>query len=285
MCRFALYLGTPVTVGALVTEPSNSIIHQSFDSHERREPLNGDGFGIAWYVDGHREPVQFRDITPAWNNANLFNLARHTVTSCLLAHVRAATPGLSVEQMNCHPFVRDRFAFMHNGAVGGFKRIKRRLQQALSDDAFDHLQGSTDSEHIFALFTDRYRDLRKSLSHFAAMQKGLTDAIAQVEEIKQGAGIDEESTLNLAVSDGWRAVVSRYASTSPKQAPSLYVHAGRRYLCEGGVCRMVAPGTDGGGAVIVASEPLSKDPGWTPVEPNHMVLVNEHLHVEVKPLA
>ena len=50
MCRFALYLGSELTVSRLVTEPSNSIIHQSFHNLERTEPLNGDGFGLAWYV-------------------------------------------------------------------------------------------------------------------------------------------------------------------------------------------------------------------------------------------
>ena len=29
MCRFALYLGQPILVSSLVTEPTNSIIHQS----------------------------------------------------------------------------------------------------------------------------------------------------------------------------------------------------------------------------------------------------------------
>ncbi len=42
MCRFAVYLGEEITISSLVTEPSYSILHQSFYSHEREEPLNGD---------------------------------------------------------------------------------------------------------------------------------------------------------------------------------------------------------------------------------------------------
>ncbi len=76
MCRFALYLGPPVRLSQLVTEPTNSIIHQSYHSHERPEPLNGDGFGVAWYVPDIRpEPAVFRSTTPAWNNHNLLHLA------------------------------------------------------------------------------------------------------------------------------------------------------------------------------------------------------------------
>ena len=47
MCRFAVYLGDETRVSSLVTEPVNSIIHQSFHNHEHAEPLNDDGFGIA----------------------------------------------------------------------------------------------------------------------------------------------------------------------------------------------------------------------------------------------
>ena len=49
MCRLAVYLGEKLLISSLVTEPVHSILHQSFHIHEREEPLNGDGFGIAWY--------------------------------------------------------------------------------------------------------------------------------------------------------------------------------------------------------------------------------------------
>src|SRR6185436_9788616 len=37
MCRFTLYLGPAIRMSALVTEPRNSLIHQSFESQEREE--------------------------------------------------------------------------------------------------------------------------------------------------------------------------------------------------------------------------------------------------------
>ena len=162
MCRFALYLGSPIVVSSLITEPSNSNIHQSFHSHERKEPLNGDGFGLAWYVpEISDEPSLFKDLSPAWNNANLLQLARVTRTPCLLAHVRAASPGLSVSRLNCHPFARGPFAFMHNGTVGGFRSIARILKSALCDDAYHVIQGSTDSELVFAIVFDHYERITK----------------------------------------------------------------------------------------------------------------------------
>jgi predicted glutamine amidotransferase len=81
MCRFALYLGPPITLDTLITKPVNSIIHQSFHSHERKDPLNADGFGVAWYVpELSLHPAVFRSITPAWNDENLLNLAPLTIS-------------------------------------------------------------------------------------------------------------------------------------------------------------------------------------------------------------
>ncbi len=50
MCRFVMYMGPPLTLASLITEPVNSLINQSIHSREQAEPLNGDGFGVAWYA-------------------------------------------------------------------------------------------------------------------------------------------------------------------------------------------------------------------------------------------
>ncbi|MFQ5329726.1 MAG: class II glutamine amidotransferase [Thermodesulfobacteriota bacterium] len=284
MCRFVLYLGSEITVGSLVTEPVNSIIHQSFHSHERKEPLNGDGFGLAWYVpEMTEEPALFKDITPAWNNLNLLNLARVTRSSCILAHVRAASPGLPVIQLNCHPFTWGPFSFMHNGRIGGFHEIRRTFLSRLSDRAFDIISGSTDSEHLFALFLDIYWRVADGRDRCEAMADALTETIAAVREITDEAGVDELSLLNLAVTDGQSAAVSRYVSRSSERANSLYLHTGKGYSCDEGRCRM-NEAADGGGAVLIASEPLSGDKGWEPVSPNSMIVVRSNQEVEMRPL-
>src|ERR1044071_4844098 len=103
MCRFVLYHGTPITLASLVTEPGHSIIKQSIHASETEEPLNGDGFGVAWYVpELSQQPGVFRSVSPAWSNQNLLDLARVTRSRCVLAHVRAATSGLPVSETNCH---------------------------------------------------------------------------------------------------------------------------------------------------------------------------------------
>ena len=72
MCRFIAYLGKPIMADELLLKPANSLVHQSYHAGEMPEMLNGDGFGVGWYVHSIVErPGLFRAITPAWSNRNL----------------------------------------------------------------------------------------------------------------------------------------------------------------------------------------------------------------------
>jgi len=283
MCRFTLYQGPALSLASLLTEPVNSLIHQSFHSHEREEPLNGDGFGLAWYSGGHHvEPGQFRAITPAWNNANLQNLARVVSSGCVLAHVRAATQVRSVSESNCHPFCVGVYSFMHNGDVGGFRALRRALLRRLDDERFDAIQGGTDSEHAFALFLQHLGDVHAHASA-DAMLDALRVTIQELVALSAEFAPDEPSYLNFAVSNGRNSLVSRFCTEPDYEGESLYLHRGLRYVCEAGQCRMIAPDAEGG-AVLICSEPLSEDPGWERIPRNHVVVVDEQRNVRLAPL-
>lgn len=284
MCRFAMYLGPPIRLSKLVTEPANSIIHQSYDAKERAEPLNGDGFGVAWYVPQLRaDPAVFKSISPAWNDANLHNLAPVTRSHCLLAHVRAASPGLPVTQINCHPFVRERFAFMHNGAVGGFARLRRKLREGLSNQSYDAIVGSTDSEHVLALLSDRWAMLdEREPDPLKRAVVALRETIERLEQLRLDHGVAQPSYLNLAVTDGQVAIASRYVSPGAGAAHSLYYARGALEVAHG-QGRVVDPGHDDP-AVVVASEPLGERARWEPVPPNHMLLIDDQRQLELVPL-
>jgi len=104
MCRFLVYMGTPVIMERLLYEPNNSLIRQSYQAHEREEPLNGDGFGVGWYnKEITTDPAVFTDINPAWSNRNLRSISPSIESGCIFAHVRAASKG-EVARANCHPF-------------------------------------------------------------------------------------------------------------------------------------------------------------------------------------
>jgi glutamine amidotransferase len=280
MCRFVFYMGDPLSLADLVTRPENSLINQSVRARERPEPLNGDGFGLAWYVDGQPVPARFRSLTPAWSNANLDELARVTISRCILAHVRAATSGsFEVSESNCHPFRRGRFTFMHNGHIPSFRQIRRPLMERLSDDNFLAIRGTTDTEHVFALVAEHLRG-REDDSSCAVLGDALAAGIREVHELLDEYAPGTHCYLNLVLSDGQHAAACRYSS-DPGYIDSLYLNAGSAYSCDGERCWM-EPEAGDARAILVSSEPLNPGPRWQPVPRNHMALIDRNLGVEFR---
>lgn len=280
MCRWLTYLGEPVWLSELLTEPDHSLIRQSYKSQLRSEPLNGDGFGVVWYPTEFRsQPGRLRLPQPAWNNLNLLDIVRATRSHLVLAHVRAATVGLGVAEPNCHPFVSDSLSFMHNGTIASFHKLRRKLLRGLSDESFHSIGGTTDTEHLFALFQDRYRS--QDGSGARKLADALRAAIFEVLELVEEVGGEHSTTLNLAVADGESAACSRVVH-GEEPADSLFYRKGSRFLCEGGVCRVR---DDGPHLVsIVASEPLSDIDAWEEVPVNSLALLERGRPIVLEPL-
>lgn len=285
MCRFIAYAGAPVLLADLLYRPANSLIMQSYDAKERPEPLNGDGFGVGWYVPEIAPgPCVLRSTTPAWSNRNLQNLAAHTRASRMFAHIRAASPGMAVTDANVHPFQYDRFMWMHNGSVADFHKVRRRLREGLRDEFYDMINGTTDSEHAFALFLN---ELRASFDQVTPeeMRAALVATIRRLNELTREAGIEAPSYYNFAVTDGRAMIVSRYCSAPGTPGASLHVSRGTRFVCQpGGVCDMESVASDEpASAVIVSSERLTSDASdYLGVPDNHTVAVLPDLSVRVE---
>jgi ergothioneine biosynthesis protein EgtC len=284
MCRFLVYKGRDMLLSDLLTRSEQSLIRQSFKAREREEPLNGDGFGVGWYnPEIDPTPCVFNSIRPAWGDRNLHRLADKIRSTCVFAHVRAASYGLSVSELNCHPFEYDRFLWMHNGGVANFTRIKRRLRATLSDEMYNSIEGTTDSEHIFALYIDQ---ILQKLDNYTA--EDLVDAmkttINQLNAWTEESGATVPSRYNFAVTDGQTIVATRYINDREMPPHSLYVSTGDAFENVDGQYRM-RPLQRHANAVIIASEPLTEDRSdWTEVPRNHIVLVTPELHMRTIPI-
>lgn len=268
----------------LLTKSEQSLIQQSFKAREHHEPLNGDGFGVGWYVpEIDLEPCVFTSVQPAWSNRNLHRLAEKIRSTCFFAHVRAATPGLAVSEANCHPFQYDRFLWMHNGSINGFTKIKRRLRASLSDQMYGTIDGTTDSEHAFAVFLDR---LLPRINDYTLddIVDAMKFTIQQIETWLLEAGVNEASRCNFAVTDGQTVVASKYVAVTDSDPLTLYVSSGERFDLINGHYRM-RPMNKRPHAVIIASEPLTDDRSdWTPVPKNNLVVISPQLHVSYVPV-
>ncbi|KAH6648854.1 nucleophile aminohydrolase [Truncatella angustata] len=312
MCRFLLYRGSDeILLSKLILDPTHSILKQSFDSRLRldttRGKNNADGFGIGWYTDPKlgAAPCLFTSVIPAWNCTNLTRIASKTASRLVFAHVRATTEG-SVTEDNCHPFYHGSLMFMHNGGLGGWKYIKRRLGEKLHDKWYLSVQGGTDSEWSFALFLDRLERLgldpssqpeegfspsilRKALLQTIEIINELTMSIS--ESVVQSENVDTRSLLNFAVTDGHSVVCTRYVSSKTDEAASLYYSSGTQWESKPSP-NDVSQGRDyqmerrdkGSDVVLVASEPLTFErENWVNV-PTNSILTIHRQSVMVHPI-
>ncbi|KAG7359295.1 glutaminyl-tRNA synthetase [Nitzschia inconspicua] len=246
MCRWITFISTEeMFLSDLVLKPSNSLVDQAIDAsfhpgfaQRFNHQVNADGFGVGWYHSGGPNPALFKDTEPAWSNVNLIEICNATKSKCVIAHVRAASPGMGIHAGNCHPFKAGRLLFAHNGAIKGFSRIKRKLMAQLTDEAFLSIKGTTDSETCFALLlTNLAKDgyAPKGVSPFEQTEpfghdrlySAVKRTIRQLEHILKITGIQEEevdpSRMNFTLTDGETIICSRFCDKYPEvPPPSLY---------------------------------------------------------------
>jgi glutamine amidotransferase len=225
MCRWVAYMGEPIFLEEFVTTPRLSLIVQSRASREAKNAVNGDGFGLAWYGD-RPEPGVFRDVRPAWSDENLLSLAQQIKSGLFFAHVRAST-GTATTRANCHPFKHGPWLFMHNGKIGGWETLRRKIELAIPDALFPHRQGTTDSEAIFLLM------LANGLEDDP--QGACIRTMRFIDEVMRRGETREPLRVTAAFSDGRRIYALRHASDATPE--TLYVRdrrssAGRLIVSE-----------------------------------------------------
>ncbi|NJL88116.1 MAG: ergothioneine biosynthesis protein EgtC [Leptolyngbyaceae cyanobacterium SM1_1_3] len=262
MCRLLGYLGPPITLDRWLIKPEHSLIEQSYQPREMETALlNADGFGLGWHhPDRTEDAFVYRSVLPIWNDVNLSPLSRYIESGCALAYIRSATPGQAISIDNCQPFQRGRLLFIHNGFIEDFRQsLYRPIRDRLCDVAYHSIQGSTDSEHIFALLIHQL-EAQPSLSLSAALDQTLK----QLCELSHDQGI--RTLANVIVSDGQQLVFSRFATSAPQ--PSLYWLRDDFKFPK---------------SVIVASEPLF-DADWTVCQPSTLVQVSADIEIQSRPL-
>ena len=342
MCRFAVYVSPqkPILLADLLTRPTHSIVKQSYDCKERTvyyavpASINADGFGIAWYplksnnnnnnnknnnpfekkkddksdFDLNEGSCLFRSVLPAWNDKNLHRISEKIESSLVFAHVRAASLGSVISQPNCHPFVYDKYTFMHNGGIGSFSKLKKHIVMQLSSDYYKNIQGTTDSEHAFMMFLNHLPKQidKNSFQEPQILLKALKKTVVNILYLQQKLKVEAESTLNFAVSDGNTTLVSRIYINSKinnktnqneekqendnenkkkSKAASLYFSCGSMWAkCSDNEYRMRHTNMNED-VVIIASERLSMCyEDWVEVPHNHIVLISNKTNVLLFPI-
>lgn len=257
MCRFIAYFGkNPKLISELLERPENSLIRQSHHAREGLHGINGDGFGLAWYNPKITpNPGVFKSKQPAWNDNNLIHLARMIESECFLSHVRASTVG-DVSRTNCHPFIYDRFAIVHNGTIRHFDKIRRSLLALLDDELFGKVKGNTDSECFFFLIIHFMRSKNQTLI------EATKEAVHWVVAAQSKDSDDHFSRINIAITNGQELLATRFVS---KEHGSLSLN--------------YSASTDKNGlkSIILSSEALTDcESNWVEMKENSYLYVNQH---------
>lgn len=248
MCRLLAYLGDPIQPETLIYAPEHSLEIQSYRPKETvTTSVNADGVGMGWYHPKKSpEPFIYKNILPIWADINLPHLSRYIDTDCFVAYIRSATPGQASSLSNCQPFSHKQLLFTHNGFIENFRdTLYQPIRKHLTDKIYRAIEGTTDSEHIFALI----------VNELIVSNSPLDVALAQsLRTLTQLATLDDITfSANVVMSDGDRLVAARFARGIP--APSLY------WLSED---------ASWPNATIVSSEPLFSG-NWNPFTENSIL--------------
>jgi ergothioneine biosynthesis protein EgtC len=262
MCRLLAYQGIPQSLDRLIAKPEHSLIVQGYQPREMTAGvINADGFGIGWYHPAREtDPFIYKHTLPIWNDVNLPSLSRYVETGCMLAYVRSATEKQSVSLSNCQPFQDGKLLFIHNGFIDNFRStLYKQIRDRLHLHVYQSIDGTTDSEHIFALFSSELHT-HPELPLELVLQRTL--------QILRGLAATAQTTIsaNIVIADGTRSIASRFAYGTA--VPSLY---------------WIRDSPDYPDGVLLASEPLFEG-DWHSCPVQSIITVESNLEIHTRPI-
>jgi predicted glutamine amidotransferase len=240
----------PVTARFWLLQAPDSLSDQG-----KREP---DGTGLGWY-DGAAAVISKQPLAADTDSA--FAREAQTVTSrTFVAHVRYATTG-GLEARNTHPFELHDRLFAHNGMVGDLPQLEHEL-----GDAMSMVQGDTDSERVFALIT-------REIARTGDVGEGIAAAARWI------AGNLQMLALNIVLIDETDLWALRYPAVHDLFLIERAAGGGPLHHVNGERIGAHSDDLADRAAVVVATEPMDGDPGWTQIPAGQLVHVDGSLAV------
>jgi len=206
----------------------------------RNAVLSKDGIGVSWYTDAASHsstkiigprPVQYRVPGLPINDYNFISLCQNTETRALFAHVHPKDEDTE-NPANTQPFVFGRHTFMHSGCIASFEKIKQLVCKKLHLDAFFNIQGTTDSEHLAALYMTNLTQIRgggqstwQESYPLQEMVDAVTKTVCDIMTLQLQALGKEDMTpsdFNICITDGEKLVAIRFRNDDTEEPRYLY---------------------------------------------------------------
>lgn len=218
---------------------NNSVnIEFSLKEFQCRGERNPHGFGFAFYQAGEvkiiKEPKPLSSVDVTGGELSFSS-------KIIIGHVRLASCGRKKHE-NTHPFKQEKWCFAHNGTVSEIK--------SFSLERFKP-EGETDSEYAFCYLLDRI------------FQKSELDEIVNVLK-DESTKITQFGRFNYVMSDGEHLFAFGDDSLYfvKREFPFQKVT-----LRDTGYClELVEIKAPNEKAIIIATEPLTKEENWNPIK-------------------
>jgi glutamine amidotransferase len=186
MCRHLGWIGEPVSVASLVTEPAYGLLVQSYAPRRQKHGLmNADGWGVGFFDNGVAR--RWRSAAPLWGDTSFASVAPALRSGCVVAAVRSASIGMPIEPSASAPFSDGQWLLSHNGLVD-------RASLPLSAQVSRLAESTVDSAMLAALIFDRGLD-------------ALGDTITEV------AAADPNARLNILAGNGSQLLATTWGDT------------------------------------------------------------------------
>jgi glutamine amidotransferase len=144
---------------------------------------------------------------------------------------------------------------MHNGMIGNWSRLRRKVEALIPDEVYGSRIGTTDSEAVFLAILGAGGDK----DPVGATKR----VLATITGMVSGQGYKEPLRFTSALSNGRDLYAFRYSAND--NANSLYYQ-------------------ESGNNVVVVSEPLDGDRShWKPVPPGHVIVARAGQPVLLEP--
>jgi predicted glutamine amidotransferase len=220
-----------------------------------------DGWGIAIHDADHSAKLGedawalHKGTAPAADDHRFHELAAQSRGHLLVAHIRQKTVG-PTRLENTHPFVREGWAFAHNGTI----QDTDHLRAACSGSRLREIAGDTDSELFFAYILTRLD--AEGLTRLDD-EPARARATALVHELTAELRAARIGAFNFLLSDGKTTFAHRFGRSLfvLDRGPSDPVRE-RRSVAPG--TTIVTRWTARRQAVLIASERITDEP-WSEV--------------------
>ncbi len=259
MCRLFGLSAAPHRVHATfwLMDAPDSLAEQS-----HRMP---DGTGLGTFAADGTPRVEKQPLA-AYEDAQFATEAKTRESTTFVAHIRFATTG-GTEPSNTHPFLQHGRLFAHNGVIEDLAKLEAALGTYR-----ELVQGDTDSERFFALIT-RHVD-----EHAGDVTAGITAAARWVADNLPLLSMNfvlttPDELWALRYPETHELLVLERSAGGPSGKRQLH-HSSRASTIRARSAHLARQP-----AVIVATEQMDEDPGWTPLRSGELLHVGSDLAV------